>query len=524
MNSVTFHTKAILFGWALVCSFAAFAQTDITDAGGTFSAKYSDSPRGEEIDKLFDNNSRTKYLTFHSEGWAIFEADNAATAVSYSVTSGNDAPQRDPKDWLLLGSENGYLWYIIDRRSNEDFSGRGQERTFTVATPGNYKFYKFEADNNSGNILQLAEWKLFSDEGPDEPDEPDEPDTDGGWDRLVYPEIIFTDEAPNTTGSRVFRQVIPNPEQTMRDMILEIVQELHFNVNDNVRAFTRFTLTLRDYDGVAFKTGSNGVVNIVVSTRHLENVYRNDGQDAQAIREEILGILSHEGTHGYQYEPRNAGDYRQGTEFFGFIEGVADGVRISVGRHKTRRPRLGGNWTDGYTTTGFFVFWLNQEKDNDFLRKFQNTARVDRFWSWDGATRSILGEGVRSLWNQYQDWIRAGAPGVPKSLLVSAKSGTTDMEHHGCKEHHEKSVGTDFTAAQPTIFPNPTGDIMSIVPVTADDPITVAELYSVTGALLRELDLTTGQIDVSDFSEGYYLLRTETASGSKASQRLIIQR
>ncbi len=521
MKPVTFFTKTILFGCALLCSFTAFAQTDITDGGGTFRAKYSDSPRGEEIDKLFDNNSRTKYLTFHSEGWAIFEADNAATAVTYSITSGNDAPQRDPKDWLLLGSENGYLWYIIDRRTNEDFPGRGQERRFTVATPGNYKFYKFEADNNSGGILQLAEWKLFADEGPDEPDEPD---TDGGWDRLVYPEIIFTDEAPNTTGSRVFRDVIPNPEQTMREMILEIVKELHFNVDDNVRAFTRFTLTLRDYDGVAFKTGSNGVVNIVVSTRHLENVYRNNGQDAQSIKAEILGILSHEGTHGYQYEPRNAGDYRQGTEFFGFIEGVADGVRIVVGRHKTRSPRLGGNWTDGYTTTGFFIFWMIQEKDSNFLRKFQNTARVDRFWSWDGATRSILGEGVQSLWNQYQDWIRAGAPGVPKSLTTSTVKEIVGMEHHSCRLDHTQSPEPTVTALQPTVFPNPTGDIMSITPVTAEDPITIAELYSVTGALLRQFDLTAGQIDVSDFSEGYYVLRTETASGSEASQRLIIQR
>ena len=39
----------------------------------------------------------------------------------------------------------------------------------------------------------------------------------------------------------------------------------------------------------------------------------------------------------------------------------------------TRKP--GGNWMDGYRTTGFFIQWLTT-KDPDAIRKFHETVRA----------------------------------------------------------------------------------------------------------------------------------------------------
>ena len=43
--------------------------------------------------------------------------------VHYALTSANDSPERDPKDWQLQGSQNGSDWTTLDTQSGQDFAG-----------------------------------------------------------------------------------------------------------------------------------------------------------------------------------------------------------------------------------------------------------------------------------------------------------------------------------------------------------------------------------------------------------------
>ncbi|MBN1411924.1 MAG: cellulase family glycosylhydrolase [Spirochaetales bacterium] len=138
---------------------------DITNQGGTVTAQYSDSPSGEEIDKLTDNSSSTKYLTFHASGWVQFQANTSYVVTQYTITSANDAAERDPYTWTLQGSTNGSTWTTLDSRSGEDFPNRFQLRTFTFTNPAGYSYYRLNMTNNSGTILQLAEWEIFGTQG-----------------------------------------------------------------------------------------------------------------------------------------------------------------------------------------------------------------------------------------------------------------------------------------------------------------------------------------------------------------------
>ncbi|MBN1411516.1 MAG: sulfatase-like hydrolase/transferase [Spirochaetales bacterium] len=143
------------------------AFVDRTDAGGTISAQYNDSPSGEEMDKAFDNSSNTKYLTFHASGWIQFQfSDGAAYAIDgYALTSANDAAERDPFTWTLQGSNNGSSWTTIDSRSVEDFPNRFQRRVFTFSNDIAYNYIRLNMTNNSGTILQIAEIELYGDPG-----------------------------------------------------------------------------------------------------------------------------------------------------------------------------------------------------------------------------------------------------------------------------------------------------------------------------------------------------------------------
>ncbi|MBN1412687.1 MAG: carbohydrate-binding protein, partial [Spirochaetales bacterium] len=139
--------------------------TDITNLGGTVSAQYTDSPSGEDIAKLIDNSSSTKYLTFHASGWVQFQANASYVVTSYSITSANDAAERDPYTWTLQGSTNGSSWVTLDSRSGEDFPNRFQLRTFSFTNSASYNYYRLNMTNNSGTILQLAEWEIFGTSG-----------------------------------------------------------------------------------------------------------------------------------------------------------------------------------------------------------------------------------------------------------------------------------------------------------------------------------------------------------------------
>lgn len=135
--------------------------TDITNLAGTITAQYTDSPANEGIAKLIDNSASTKYLTFHNAGWVQYQAPASYVVTSYTLTSANDAAERDPLNWTLQGSVNGTTWTTIDTRSGVDFPSRLQKLTFTFSNTTAYSYYRLNLTNNSGTILQLAELELF---------------------------------------------------------------------------------------------------------------------------------------------------------------------------------------------------------------------------------------------------------------------------------------------------------------------------------------------------------------------------
>jgi hypothetical protein len=135
--------------------------SDITNAAGTITAQYSDSPAAEGITKVIDNSSSTKYLTFHNAGWIQFQSSGSHVVTKYSITSANDAAQRDPLNWTFQGSTNGTSWTTLDTRNNQDFPSRFQRREFLFTNTTAYSYYRLQMTNNSGSILQLAEWEIF---------------------------------------------------------------------------------------------------------------------------------------------------------------------------------------------------------------------------------------------------------------------------------------------------------------------------------------------------------------------------
>src|SRR5262249_16279452 len=103
-------------------------------------------------------------------GWlAYYFGGPAKTVIRYDITSANDVPGRDPRDWQFQGSQDGMTWTTLDTRSGETFPTRFLTRQFTFSNLSSYTRYRLNITTNNGDAtgLQLAEPKFtYGTNGP----------------------------------------------------------------------------------------------------------------------------------------------------------------------------------------------------------------------------------------------------------------------------------------------------------------------------------------------------------------------
>lgn len=140
------------------------SRTDITDENGTISAEFEEgSPENETIDKIIDNDINTKYLTFNGVGWVQFQGNQSWVVTSYSISSANDADERDPVTWTFEASNDGENWDVLDTKSAEDFQYRYLERSYNFNNDIPYSYYRFNFSTDNATILQVAEISIYAD-------------------------------------------------------------------------------------------------------------------------------------------------------------------------------------------------------------------------------------------------------------------------------------------------------------------------------------------------------------------------
>jgi hypothetical protein len=154
-------------------STSAPGLSDTTDdMSGTVSAFGDNSASGEGAAQAFDNNTATKWLDFKMKdigySWIQYQYASGKTSVvtEYTITSANDSPERDPKSWNILGSNNGGAsWDTLDTRTGELFTTRFEKRTFWFTNSTGYNIYRLDItavrDIGAANSVQLAEIELI---------------------------------------------------------------------------------------------------------------------------------------------------------------------------------------------------------------------------------------------------------------------------------------------------------------------------------------------------------------------------
>jgi sugar phosphate isomerase/epimerase len=141
---------------------SAYANT--TDRKGTVTACGPGFAR-EGPRNAFDNRSDSKFCILMAKIWLQYEypAGRKEQIVAYAIRSANDAPERDPVDWKLLGSNDGENYDVLDERKGERFKGRFHKRLFKIKAPGSYSTYKLDVTKVNSDRSQISEIELYID-------------------------------------------------------------------------------------------------------------------------------------------------------------------------------------------------------------------------------------------------------------------------------------------------------------------------------------------------------------------------
>ncbi|NEW07633.1 carbohydrate-binding protein [Paenibacillus sp. SYP-B3998] len=339
----------------------------------------------EGKENLVDGTSVTKWLAPEATGWLQFDFGKQVTIDGYALTAANDVPERDPKSWVLQGSNDNANWTTIDTKSNESFSLRHQRNHYILKNnSAAYQFYRLNnLKNHSGNRLQLGEVEFSR--------------TNDMW-HVIHP-VIEVQNLDSAGNGRLFDQALPNAADDILVIVRKVNEVLYNNPAELQGGVRKIRVTIEDVPGVAWASGDSVQKTVGFSSRFLRDIAADPNQ---SVRDEIIGVLYHELTHCYQYDDNRYADKNVGGLSY-MVEGLADTVRFEVGYHNRYGMTKGGTWQDGYGTTGNFFRWIEDTKTKGFIRKLNASLTPFDGLDWnENKIQELTGIRVNQLWTQYQ--------------------------------------------------------------------------------------------------------------------------
>ncbi|KAK2630434.1 hypothetical protein QTJ16_001254 [Diplocarpon rosae] len=229
--------------------------------------------------------------------------------------------------------------------------------------------------------------------------------------------------------SYTFLQAV-NASKALAECVQSVLSLLYLSPNakmTTVPSTRSVTLILRPMEGVAYTTGSD------LDDDHKEIHFSLDyihGVSEERKKDEIMGVLTHEMVHCYQYNAF-------GTCPGGLIEGIADWVRLNAGLSPPHwKKEASGKWDAGYQHTGYFLEYLEQRFGSGTIRRMNEKLRIEkyqekRFWT------ELIGRPVEQLWGDYCD-------------LLDKEKKKAEEEECVLVEKEDTSSPNDCEASAPT--------------------------------------------------------------------------
>lgn len=119
-----------------------------------------DYPPTQTVDKAFDGNIATKWLTLANTGFISATVPPGSTVAAYSITTAEDVPGRDPHTWTIEGT-TGFSWIGCGSGSGY-FANRNETRAWPATNTDSFGIYRLNISANNGDpYTQLAELRFY---------------------------------------------------------------------------------------------------------------------------------------------------------------------------------------------------------------------------------------------------------------------------------------------------------------------------------------------------------------------------
>ncbi len=146
---------------------ASYDPEDVTAPGDAITASSSNSPEGEEVDKIIDDTHETKHLNFDKQGagFTVTPSYEWTRVGAIALTSGNDEPARDPSRVRVEGSVDGIQFVVLAEMDIPPFTQRLERQEIPFTNTTSYKSYRITfpevADAAAANAVQVSEVELI---------------------------------------------------------------------------------------------------------------------------------------------------------------------------------------------------------------------------------------------------------------------------------------------------------------------------------------------------------------------------
>lgn len=120
----------------------------------------------ERYFNLFDRDMERKYYSDEGPVFTVeIELDKPYRLDSYTLTSCQDYPERDPRSWVVEGFDRD--WEVVSEVADFVFPCRYATMKFEVNGTKLYKGYRLRTlENNGADAFQLLKWQLFGSDRP----------------------------------------------------------------------------------------------------------------------------------------------------------------------------------------------------------------------------------------------------------------------------------------------------------------------------------------------------------------------
>ncbi|MDT0439247.1 MULTISPECIES: hypothetical protein [Streptomyces] len=126
-------------------------NADVTDMVTTVWASAEHRAADEVAANLVDGTHSTWFAP-RNEASLEFRFPRPVVIDQYVLTSSGDAPDRDPRSWVVHGSTDGRLWRVLDSRGGESFDDRHESRPYRIyVEPRAYDRYRFDIHASNGD-------------------------------------------------------------------------------------------------------------------------------------------------------------------------------------------------------------------------------------------------------------------------------------------------------------------------------------------------------------------------------------